>query len=191
MDHDTGIKDLSASAINVLRAYDWPGNIREMCSLLQRAAMFSDSMTIGPECFPELVGAMSMGGQNGSGQRHENGIRAEFLDGGEPEASDHANHDRAAPMSSRGNLAVSRSRPVTDPDRVATVPLHAELASPTVPAPREAWPTLSDIERGHIARTLQETFFNQSAAARLLGINRKLLSRKMKKHGIHLPEKTA
>jgi len=51
------------------------------------------------------------------------------------------------------------------------------------------WVTLSDLERTHIERTLKETFYNQSAAARMLGVDRKLLARKMKKHGIQIPKR--
>ncbi len=53
--------------------------------------------------------------------------------------------------------------------------------------PNAAWPTLLDIERSHITHTLHENFYNQSAAARLLGIDRKLLARKIKKYRIRMP----
>ena len=51
------------------------------------------------------------------------------------------------------------------------------------------WPTLSEIESGHIRKTLQETYYNQSAAARLLGVDRKLLARKIKKYGLKTPQR--
>jgi len=50
------------------------------------------------------------------------------------------------------------------------------------------WPTLAELECSHIRKTLQETFFNQSAAARLLGIDRKLLARKVRKYGLKIPQ---
>jgi DNA-binding NtrC family response regulator len=46
------------------------------------------------------------------------------------------------------------------------------------------WLSLDEVERDHIARTLAHTFNNRSAAARLLGITRQALLRKMKRHGI-------
>lgn len=49
------------------------------------------------------------------------------------------------------------------------------------------WATLADVEREHIRRTLEEVYYNQSAAARILGIDRKLLSRKVKKYRIPVP----
>jgi DNA-binding NtrC family response regulator len=51
------------------------------------------------------------------------------------------------------------------------------------------WPTLAEMEADYLRRTLEETFYNQSAAARVLDVDRKLLSRKIKKHGIALPTK--
>jgi DNA-binding NtrC family response regulator len=46
------------------------------------------------------------------------------------------------------------------------------------------WQTLEDLERQHIARTLAHTFYNRSAAARLLGVTRQALLRKIKRYGI-------
>ncbi|MEM8678202.1 MAG: sigma-54 dependent transcriptional regulator [Planctomycetota bacterium] len=60
----------------------------------------------------------------------------------------------------------------------------SETSHAGIPAP---WPTLATIEREHLEKTLKETFYNQSAAARLLGIDRKLLGRKIKKHQIVIP----
>lgn len=49
------------------------------------------------------------------------------------------------------------------------------------------WQTLADLERSHIVKTLEKTCFNQSAAARMLDVDRKLLARKMKKYNIKVP----
>lgn len=46
------------------------------------------------------------------------------------------------------------------------------------------WKTWDDNERDHLRRTLEITEFNQSAAARLLEIDYRLLVRRMKKHGL-------
>jgi len=50
------------------------------------------------------------------------------------------------------------------------------------------WSTLDDVERDHIDRTLIHTFYNQSAAARLLNIDRASLARKIHRYGISVPE---
>ena len=44
--------------------------------------------------------------------------------------------------------------------------------------------SLSEVERRHITSTLNETEWNKSRAAQILGIERSTLDRKIKKHGI-------
>jgi DNA-binding NtrC family response regulator len=50
-----------------------------------------------------------------------------------------------------------------------------------------SWPTLASLEREHLLRTLTHTYYNRSAAARLLGVSRQALLRKMKQYGIAPP----
>ncbi len=60
-------------------------------------------------------------------------------------------------------------------------------AAPVAEQDFDCWPTLAESERRLIEKTLQRTFFNQSAAARLLDIDRRLLSRKIRKYAITVP----
>ncbi len=50
-----------------------------------------------------------------------------------------------------------------------------------------AWPTMEDNERQLIQATLERVMYNQSAAAELLGIDRRQLARKVLKHNIEIP----
>ncbi len=80
--------------------------------------------------------------------------------------------ERAVVVSESGVL-----RPKHLPDRVrgttrATAPESAKF------------PSLATVEREHLERALQEAGGNQSEAARLLGIRRQTLRRKMQKYGI-------
>jgi DNA-binding NtrC family response regulator len=61
---------------------------------------------------------------------------------------------------------------------------NASLVSSAPQFKSPGWLSLEEIEREHIARTLAHTFNNRSAAARLLGITRQALLRKMKRHGL-------
>ena len=85
---------------------------------------------------------------------------------------------------------------------MAPTPVENQQASPEPITPEDStgdrcWLALSDLERSHILHTLKHTYYNRSAAARLLGITRQSLIRKMKKHhlavpdhpGKHLPQK--
>jgi DNA-binding NtrC family response regulator len=51
------------------------------------------------------------------------------------------------------------------------------------------WTSLEQMEREHILQTLEHTFYNRSAAARLLGVTRQSLLRKMKRHGLDISDK--
>lgn len=64
-------------------------------------------------------------------------------------------------------------------------PRDAALNSIVTVAP---WTSLAAVEREHLLRTLEHTYFNRAAAARLLGISRQALLRKMERHRISAPE---
>jgi DNA-binding NtrC family response regulator len=65
-----------------------------------------------------------------------------------------------------------------------------ETGSPSQPTeePREQpLASLSDLERRHIERVLEEVRWNQRHAARILGISRWSLGRRLRKYGMHRP----
>ena len=70
-------------------------------------------------------------------------------------------------------------------------PLSDDVFTSVAPAdPADAtasevpWPTLAQLERDHIQRTLERTGHNQREAADLLGVHRQQLLRKIKKYGL-------
>jgi DNA-binding NtrC family response regulator len=65
-------------------------------------------------------------------------------------------------------------------------PVVPALAPPTTAGP--CWTTLAKLERDHLLTTLETTYYNQSAAARLLGISRQALGRLIKKLQIEIPD---
>jgi DNA-binding NtrC family response regulator len=67
-------------------------------------------------------------------------------------------------------------------------PPAASACQVVEPPALPGWMTLASIEREHLQRTLEHTFFNRSAAARLLGITRQALLRKIERHGIEIPD---
>jgi DNA-binding NtrC family response regulator len=146
VDNGGKVKKLSSSALALLESYCFPGNVRELQNLVERAVVFSEGDLIGPDCFPTVVDAC----------------------------------DRP-PLRQHTPSAVQNDS-ASDTQRSATVPI-------TTPADSDDpdWMTLADVEAAHIRRTLQQTFYNQSAAARMLGIDRKLLARKIRKFGLRLP----
>lgn len=102
-------------AVAMLTAYHWPGNIRELANVVERAVLMSDGETLMPEHFP-------------------------------PEIA----HGEAAP---------------------------ADQAQGGLPA----------LERATVAKALKDHGWNQTRAAKALGISRDNLRYRIKKHGISKP----
>jgi NtrC-family two-component system response regulator AlgB len=48
-------KGFSADAISALRSYSWPGNIRELRNVVERAAILSASDIVGIEYLPDSI----------------------------------------------------------------------------------------------------------------------------------------
>lgn len=63
------------------------------------------------------------------------------------------------------------------------------VPAPGVPPGRDEapWSTLADVEREHIEATLARASYNKSVAARMLGIDRASLARKITRYAIPLP----
>jgi DNA-binding NtrC family response regulator len=55
------IRDISPEAIQQLRRYDWPGNIRELESVIERAVLFCRGTEITPACLPEEFQSQATG----------------------------------------------------------------------------------------------------------------------------------
>jgi len=160
--HGMPMCSLSPAAIDVLQAYAWPGNVRELENVLERAVMFSSGDEIDPDSLSGLMGTRPVGG----------------------------------PSSAATQLAVAASRGIVSatplPGVYRVEPRIQPAAQPqaTAPAPAgesdgsSAWPTLADVERMHLERTLAATLQNKSLAAKMLGIDRSVLRRKLQRYGL-------
>lgn len=82
------------------------------------------------------------------------------------------------------NQAESGLIPVVTADALAMPQACVDAA-----AAMGQWLKLDELERYHVEQTLRQTFYNQSAAARMLGVSRQSLIRKIKQHGIQIPAK--
>jgi DNA-binding NtrC family response regulator len=125
-------KWLTAGAVNLMKSYSWPGNVRQLFNVIERAVVYSKGESIGPEAMPDLA----------------------------EEVMSHPTSTTtfAAP---KPNLPVAQSSGDS---------LNCQ----------GSFRTLADIERQHILAALEQTDYNQSAAAVLLGITYKVLARKIR-----------
>ena len=127
-------------------ACDWPGNVRQLQNVLERAAVLTDSQEIRRSTCWRC-----------SSRKAGRSVRGQI---GELGGSASLSHFCGECGAAEPACCTSRS---------------------------ESWPTLAECESRLIRETLEHTFYNQSAAARLLGIDWRLFARKMHKYGISVP----
>ena len=53
LQYDKDIREISEPALSRLLQYHWPGNIRELESVIERAVLFCSGNKLAPECLPE------------------------------------------------------------------------------------------------------------------------------------------
>ena len=138
-------KHLSPTALDLLMSFPWPGNVRQLHNVLERALVFTPGMEITPQRLLELVEPEMQ-----SLHTPANGFPA------------------AMPFGVPGLAAEAEVVPVGGQDEI------------------QPWPTLAQWDRRLIEETLRRTSYNQRAAARLLGIDRRVLARMIRKFGIEL-----
>ena len=63
----TGVSEIATDALGKLVEYDWPGNIRELRNVIERAMLLCDGGTITANEFPEEISGLSSLSDNGAG----------------------------------------------------------------------------------------------------------------------------
>jgi DNA-binding NtrC family response regulator len=164
--HGMPMCSLTPPAIDILQEYAWPGNVRELENVLERAVMFSSGDRIDSESLSGLIcgGEGPVGGAAGS----------------------------------LGQMAMAASRGIVSPTAVPGVfrvepnlrPQAAPADNPldnsdaAIMARLKDWPSLADAERAHVEKTLAAALGNRSLAAKVLGVDRSVLRRKLQKYGL-------
>jgi DNA-binding NtrC family response regulator len=166
--------NLSPEAVELLQQHSWPGNVRELENVLERAVLFasggaSDEVVIKPEMLGGLMGAVSKPVASAI-------VPASVVPAAVDSASQLEQAARQGIVSSTGIVGVYR----VEPNRPAA-PSEMAIARGGVASP---WMTLADVERAHLQKTLAEAMNNKSRAARMLGIDRSVLRRKLQRYGL-------
>jgi DNA-binding NtrC family response regulator len=155
------VTHLDPEAVEALAAYDWPGNIRELENVLERAVVLADGPAVTLE---DLPAELRQGGRRGQRPR------------------------LPAPTRSRAGRARSTS---TLPSRSSTAAGRGATPAQALPAPDDPDLADGELdgeseseERRKLLDALDEAFGNKSIAARILGMPRSTFFSKLRKHGI-------
>ncbi len=150
------IPAISENALSLLRAYDWPGNIRQLENAVFRACVLSEGDVLTEEEFPQIraqvEGTVDLGGESPSA------VPAHAVNGGAVEPVEHP----ALP-------------PVQERPRPGTLRAIDERGNVRA---------LADVEFEMIRLAIDHYNGQMSEVARRLGIGRSTLYRKLKEYGI-------
>ena len=156
LDNAKDEKRLSEEALEALRRYRWPGNVRQLKNMMERIVIMSDSVGVSRDellaICPDLSGTGTAGGEGKSMVAAGAGGTATGVGAAETGASGARVADATSGVATAG---------ATD--------LRASLEA---------------AERTAIRRALSQTGWKVTEAARRLGIDRVTLHKKMKKLGI-------
>ncbi|MFI5454806.1 MAG: sigma 54-interacting transcriptional regulator [Isosphaerales bacterium] len=160
------VTHLDPEAVEALVAYDWPGNIRELENVLERAVVLADGPAVTLGDLPQEL-------RQPSRRRLRPRLPAPVVSGvASPAAPAGAGLPRAAKASA-----------ASDPS--PSLPSSGWSGSGSEPSPGEDWNAeFVAYERQRLIDALNEANGSKSVAARMLGMPRSTFCSKLKKHGI-------
>ncbi|RUW59919.1 sigma-54 dependent transcriptional regulator [Mesorhizobium sp. M7A.F.Ca.US.008.03.1.1] len=156
------LQGISAAALAVLQAYDWPGNIRQLENAVFRASVLCEGDVLSAEDFPQIRAQVE-----GTVNLDMDG------DAPSPPLSLEGRDDEALP--GEGGPAIAFDPPARLQPRFGTLRALDERGNVRA---------LADVELEMIKLAIDHYNGQMSEVARRLGIGRSTLYRKLKEHGI-------
>jgi DNA-binding NtrC family response regulator len=153
--HEARVTGVSSEVLEVFGAYHWPGNIRELRNVLERAVILTAEGEIPLKNLPRHLQVVIPG--------------------------DAAAAEDAAPVSQPGQARAAAVAAGVSPLEDALPRIVAADDSDSLRVP--VGTTVEEAERGLIVRTLEHTRNNKTRAAEILGISLKTLHNKLKEYG--------
>jgi len=197
---DRNVERVDGQAMQALTTYDWPGNVRELENVVERALALGQGPAIHLADLPAHIAALYRPSSKTIPQPME--VDAGLAPATPQPAAGCASSPpgcASSPGSSAG--AAAEEPPPRDmelasvlPDAQATI-ISAPLAPPaTLPQGNvlgtqllSGQVSLEEIERRAILATLQAAHGDRTACARVLGIDKSTLYRKLKRYNVVVP----
>jgi DNA-binding NtrC family response regulator len=162
---------VAPEALAILRRHPWPGNLRELQSVLKQALLRAQGPLLLPEFLPEMIRAgATPGGAAPSVEAVDR--EASSGDGPRPDSQDLDGPGEGAVGAAPSPEAVDWGAFLEDRLRAGSQDLYAEA--------------MALIERSLVTRVLRHTGGNQVQAAKTLGITRGSLRTKIRTLGIQI-----
>jgi transcriptional regulator with GAF, ATPase, and Fis domain len=156
---------ISPAALAELQRHSWPGNIRELRNVIERAVILANGAPIGPEHL--LLSALA-----------------------DPTRPSHAMPLPARPPQAPPNASAAASASAPGSTIARSVPDGAKSAPDGVdPGPTRLRDAMEAHERERIVQALEQCMGNQTRAAALLGISRRTLVERIRVYGLPRPRK--
>ena len=169
------IPEIDPEAMTLLLSYQWPGNIRELRNVMERALLLCNDDVITSEHMPvEKMGAT---------------LPARSLGASMPPPPPSREVPSVVPRP-RGSNSPTRIPPPPDDSVEATGRLPAvDIADLRDMSPTELKSKLEEMDRDRVLSALEQCAGNQTQAAKILGISRRTLVTRLETYKLPRPRK--
>lgn len=197
-DLDKNVLGIAPEAMNVLRAYSWPGNVREVQNVMRQAVLQTTGPVLLPDFLPEVVrrrGAST--GQSGAATDATDALETliderlragshqlydEIVGRVESELIQHAlRYTGGDKLEAIKRLGVN---PASFRSTAALELLDLDGDAPALDSLIQPGMTMDQIEREAIRRALTQTDGRRTDAAQMLGLSVRTLQRKIKEYDL-------
>jgi DNA-binding NtrC family response regulator len=193
------VDSVSAEALDAMVQYAWPGNVREVMNVIERAMLLSNGSQITIEDLPPSITGKGTAGVAGEGL---------VVPAGEAGMAASAGGRSASPLGDTPHLTVAASAPAAGGEgpgapgvqippemlyglhsglgllfRAPGVQIPPEMLSQPLEIVRDMY--LREVERNYLSGVLRLVGGRVGEAAARAGIQRRSLYDKMKRHGLH------
>ena len=204
--YGTPVRRLSAHAMERLLNYPWPGNIRELRNVMERAAVFGTTAEVAGSALQLVAERLPDPGQVVRETTQRQPYQAVNMPGNQGQISPAFQRPDAPPTSVQNmppqGYVPHDGAPVSSPQPHAHQAMPPSYHPPPMPMsagmpamPRSEPPnpnqiviplgtTIQEAEKSLILRTLEYVGGNKQKAARVLGISRRCLYNRLEEYGV-------